>query len=133
VSSPNEGPQKRKVVPTAERSREGEGLGSVLDGLLRERPWRSGMALGALGRRWAEVVGDRLAEESRPARLERGVLTVKASSAPWAAQIGFLADEVARRSNEVLGAGSVATIKVMVEGAEARSRPPRGSGVGGSG
>jgi predicted nucleic acid-binding Zn ribbon protein len=89
------------------------------------------MALGALGRRWAEVVGDRLAEESRPAALDSGVLTVRASSAAWAAQIGFLSTEVARGSNAVLGDGSVTTIKVLVEGTDPGSRRRPGGHVGG--
>src|SRR5437773_32935 len=97
----------------------------VLEGLLGQRPWRAGMALGSLGRRRADGGGYRLAEESRPAALEAGVLIVRASSAAWAAQIGFLAAEVARRSNEVLGEGSVASVKVLIEGVDPEARRPR--------
>jgi predicted nucleic acid-binding Zn ribbon protein len=73
------------------------------------------MAVGELGRRWADVVGARLAEESRPASLEGGVLVVKTSSAAWAAQIGFLAAQVAARANEVMGQSLVASVRVAVE------------------
>jgi predicted nucleic acid-binding Zn ribbon protein len=107
--------ERRKAVPGAARSGEAEGLGSVLDGLLRERTWRAGMLIGDLARRWAEVVGDRLAEESRPAGLQDDVLIVKVASAAWATQIGFLADEVARRSNEVVGGSVVRSIRVLVD------------------
>lgn len=106
---------RRKAVPGAARSGEAEGLGSVLDGLLRERPWRGGMLLGDLARRWAEVVGDRLAEESMPASIDQDVLTVKASSAAWATQIGFLAHEIAKRSNDLLGRPLVASVRVLVD------------------
>lgn len=125
---PNEGPTKRKAVPNAERTPEAEGLGRVLDGLLRERPWKTGLAVGGLARQWSTVVGDRLAEESRPAGLEAGVLTVKASSAAWAAQIQFLSEEVARRANEAMGVSAVTSVRVLVDPSPT-SRP---GSVGGS-
>jgi hypothetical protein len=86
-----------------------------LDGLLGERQWRAGMAVGELARRWADVVGPRLSEESRPSTLEGGVLLVKVSSAAWAVQIGFLAEEVAARANEVMGQALVDAVRVTVE------------------
>ena len=106
---------RRKALPGAARSGQAEGLGSVLDGLLRERPWRSGVVLGDLARRWSEVVGDRLAQESRPGDLTGDILMVRVTSAAWAAQIGFLAQEVVRRANEVIGTPLVGSVKVLVE------------------
>jgi len=97
-----------------------EGIGSVLDQLLERRPWRSGRALGELARRWTEVVGDRLAAESTPLSLDAGILVVRASTAPWAAQIRFLAAEVARRANEVMvedrgTGGPITAVRVTVD------------------
>ncbi|HJP65520.1 MAG TPA: DUF721 domain-containing protein [Actinomycetota bacterium] len=111
----SDGPGKRKAVPNAERTSDAQGLGAVLDGLLRGRPWKAGLAVGGLARQWPSVVGERLAEESRPAGLEAGVLTIKVSSAAWATQIGFLAEEVARRANEVIGAVVVGSVRVLVD------------------
>jgi predicted nucleic acid-binding Zn ribbon protein len=88
------------------RTEEPQPLGAVLDGLGGEPRLASGLLLGNLGRRWDAVVGERLAEESAPAALEGGVLVVKASSAPWAAQIKFLAKEIREASNRVLGEGT---------------------------
>lgn len=123
--------ERRKAVPGAARSGEVEGLGSVLDGLLQGRPWRGGMVLGDLARRWSEVVGDRLAEESRPSGLEGDVLTVKATSAAWATQIGFLAEEVARRSNDLFGRPVVGSVKVLVDSEARPNRTHRGGSVRG--
>jgi predicted nucleic acid-binding Zn ribbon protein len=64
------------------------------------------MLLGRLGRGWSSVVGERLAEESAPAALEGGVLLVRASSAAWAAQIKFLARQIAEESNRLLREGN---------------------------
>jgi len=91
------------------------GLDSVLDRLLAERPWAVGMALGELGRRWDDVVGERLAAECTPVALEDGALTVRASSAAWAAQLRFLAREVAAQANQVLGREAVREVRVSVD------------------
>lgn len=91
-----------------------EGIAAILDGLLDKRPWRAGMAIGRLGQRWAEVVGERLAEETSPVGLEGGVLVVRASSAPWAAQIRFLSAEVRTRVNQQLGEEGVTQVRVVV-------------------
>jgi predicted nucleic acid-binding Zn ribbon protein len=99
-----------------ERSERTEPLGAVLGELVQGRPWRSGIWLGKLGRRWSEVVGERLAAECAPFRLEGTVLLVRASSGPWAAQVRFLAAEVARRANLVLGTEVVQAVKVVVRG-----------------
>jgi predicted nucleic acid-binding Zn ribbon protein len=72
------------------------------------------MSLGRLADRWAEVVGDRLAAECSPASLDAGVLVVRATSAPWAAQIRFLARAVRDGANQVLGEGSVQDVRVVV-------------------
>jgi predicted nucleic acid-binding Zn ribbon protein len=107
-----EGPGGSRRRPA--RSDEALALGAILEGLAAERPWAAGMALGTLGERWPEVVGERLAAECSPVSLEGGSLVVRASSAPWAAQIRFLAQVVRDRANEVLGEGQVSDVRVVV-------------------
>jgi predicted nucleic acid-binding Zn ribbon protein len=97
------------------RSERTESLGSVLDSLAADRPLRSGLALGELGRRWEAVVGERLARECSPAALDGGLLVVRASSAAWAAQVKFLAEEVRERANGVLGFDAVRAVRVAVQ------------------
>jgi hypothetical protein len=89
-------------------------IGAVLDGLLAARPWRSGVALGELARRWPEVVGERLAAESSPAAMGDGVLVIAVSSAAWAAQVRFLAEEIRNRAEPVVGGGEIGAIRVVV-------------------
>ncbi len=108
------GKRRRSGRPAAERSNTPEKLGVVLEGLLQQSPWGPGMALGELGRRWAEVVGDTLSRECTPAALHGDVLVVRASSAPWAAQLRFLQGDIAARANEVLGAEKVRDVRVAV-------------------
>lgn len=97
------------------RSEEPEGLGTVLDALLEERPWRAGHALGGLGRRWPQIVGARLAQECSPVALDGGTLLIRASSAAWGAQLTFLADEVRRRANETMRSDVVRAVRVVLD------------------
>ena len=89
-------------------------IGEVVEGLLKERAFARGMSIGRLASGWADVVGPRLAAESAPVSLEGGVLVVAATTGPWGAQVRFLADRIRVRADEALGAGSVATVRVVV-------------------
>ena len=46
--------------------------------------------------------------------LEGRVLVVAATTGPWGAQVRFLADQIRIRADEALGAGSVATVRIVV-------------------
>jgi hypothetical protein len=97
-----------------ERTLQEIAIGEVVDGLLREKTFARGMPIGQLASGWADVVGPRLAAESAPVSLEGGVLVVAATTGPWGAQVRFLADRIRLRAEEALGAGSVATVRVVV-------------------
>jgi predicted nucleic acid-binding Zn ribbon protein len=86
----------------------------IVSGLLGERGLSGGMSVGRLAAGWASVVGDRLASETAPARLERGALTVAVSSGPWGAQAKFLAEEIRRKANEALGSEEVERVVIVV-------------------
>jgi hypothetical protein len=73
-----------------ERTLKATRIGDVVDGLLLERAFARGMPIGQLASDWASVVGPRLAAESAPVSLERGVLVVAATTGPWGAQVRFL-------------------------------------------
>jgi predicted nucleic acid-binding Zn ribbon protein len=89
-------------------------IGEVVDDLLKERAFARGVPIGQLASGWADVVGPRLAAESAPLTLEGGVLVVAATTGPWGAQVRFLADQIRIRAEEALGAGSVATVRVVI-------------------
>jgi predicted nucleic acid-binding Zn ribbon protein len=104
------GPNRRG----GERSERGEPLATVLEGLFRRAPWEAGIAVGELWRRWDEVVGETLSRQCRPAAIQGAVLLVRASSAPWAAQLRFLHADLTRRANEILGTETVHDVRVVV-------------------
>lgn len=89
-------------------------IGDVVKGLLSEPLFARGVPIGRLATRWSDVVGPRLAKESAPVTLERGVLTVVARSGPWGAQVRFLAEEIRGRTNRALGEDLVGRVHVVV-------------------
>ena len=97
-----------------ERTLKATTIGDVVNGLLRERTFARGMPIGQLASDWASVVGPRLAAESAPVSLERGVLVVAVTTGPWGAQVRFLAEQIRERAQTAIGAGSVAKVQVVV-------------------
>jgi len=97
-----------------ERSRDAVPIGDILGGLFGERALTGGLQIGRLAARWPSVVGERLASETAPSRLEGRTLTVAVSSGPWGAQARFLADEIRRRANEALGSEEVERVTIVV-------------------
>jgi predicted nucleic acid-binding Zn ribbon protein len=82
--------------------------------------FRRGLALGRLARSWVDIVGPGLARETEPFSLEDGGLVVSVSTGAWGAQVRFLAHEIRRRANEVLGAEEVQLVRVTVGRKERR-------------
>jgi hypothetical protein len=97
-----------------ERTAEPSPMGDVVESLLDRREFSRGMGVGKLARSWSEVVGDRLAQETRPDKLEGGTLVVAASSGPWGSQARFLAEEIRKRANSLLGTDDVKRVQVVV-------------------
>jgi len=89
---------------------------------MNERVLAKGIVVGRLAGEWAEVVGERLAQETAPARLEAGTLTVSASSGAWGAQVQFLSEELRKGANRALGEDIVKRVRVVVQ-PEGESRP----------
>ena len=97
-----------------DRSSEPVAIGAVVDRLLLEGVFARGMPIAKLAASWPQLVGERLAKETAPISLERGVLTVGATNGPWGAQARFLNEEICRRANQALGGDAVASVRVVV-------------------
>lgn len=108
-----------------ERTKDDTPIGDVLDGLLREPAFAGGLVVGRLAAMWSDVVGPRLASETAPVALDRGILTVAATTGAWGAQARFLADEIGKRANEALGAADVRKVQVVVRPGSPEGLPRR--------
>ena len=99
-------------------------VADLLTAILGKKEFAEGMRLGHLAKAWPEVVGDRLAAECRPVRLEAGNLTVAVSSGPWGAQVRFLAGEIQKGANRALGGDPVTRVAVVVDDGLAKAPKP---------
>jgi len=84
-------------------------LNQVVRGLGRSAP----LLVGLTGR-WAEVVGPTLAAHTRPVRMDGEVLVVAVDEPAWATEVRYLAPELARRAEALVGAGRVRSVRVVV-------------------
>ena len=74
-------------------------------------------------RAWYDAVGDRVARRTRPIRLERKVLTVRAATAVWAQELSFLAPTIVTRL-AALGC-QVESLRFLVGPVEPPPRAPK--------
>jgi predicted nucleic acid-binding Zn ribbon protein len=96
--------------------REPAALGESLDRLVRGLGAPSAATVGGLFERWAEVVGDRVADHARPVSLRDGILVVAVDDPAWAPQLRFLEPEILARVREVLGEDDVTSLQVRAGG-----------------
>jgi predicted nucleic acid-binding Zn ribbon protein len=78
--------------------------------------------IGGVFGRWADAVGENIADHVRPVRLDQRVLTVEVDEAAWATQVKFLSANIIQRLQEVAGV-DVDRVEVRVQ----RSGHPRNS------
>jgi predicted nucleic acid-binding Zn ribbon protein len=71
----------------------------------------------ALVTRWAELVGESVAEHTRPRGLRDGTLLVVVDDPAWATQLRWLEADLVARLGELLGPDRVQKIEVRVRGA----------------
>lgn len=96
-------------------------LASVMDahGMGRMGP------LATLDRGWADAVGDTVAAHARPEKLEGRTLTVLVDNSVWMNQLHMLSSEIMEKANGVLGAGSVADIRLRIGRITAKPAPAK--------
>ena len=70
------------------------------------------MSEGLVFGRWAQLVGDEIAEHARPVSLRDGELTVQASSTAWATQLRLLQRQLLGRITAGVGSGVVTRLRV---------------------
>lgn len=81
--------------------------------LARDLGWEPGLVVGDLVHRWAHIVGPQVAEHCTYESFEAGLLTVRASSTAWAANLRLLAPAMLARFDEALGPGVVVQVDVL--------------------
>jgi len=65
-------------------------ISNVLNSLIQERDWDSGLAEGTLFATWPQVVGPEIAQHTTPLSMLDGRLLVQCSSTAWATQLNLV-------------------------------------------
>jgi predicted nucleic acid-binding Zn ribbon protein len=83
--------KKKKIVePRTNTPGDPTLISSVLNELIDQRDWNSGLAEGTLFATWPQVVGPDIAQHTTPLSLLDGRLLVQCSSTAWATQLNLV-------------------------------------------
>ena len=93
--------------------RDPHALGRLASRLAADRGWTERLTTGRLFARWDVIVGEEVAEHSKPESFADGRLVVRADSTAWATQLTLLAGSLVRRLNDELGDETVRVIDVQ--------------------
>ena len=88
--------KESKPAPTLQIGKPGdpELIGGVLNNLISDREWDSGLAEGNLFVNWKNIVGDEIAQHAQPISILDNVLTIQSSSTAWATQLNLIATDL---------------------------------------
>ena len=75
---------------TNQGSNEPTPVGELINELVENRDWRSGLAEGEVFVKWREIVGEEIAEHSEPLEVKNAKLFIKCSSSAWATQLNLV-------------------------------------------
>lgn len=75
--------------------------------------------------RWRTLVGEDIAEHTKPVALQDGELTVQAASTAWATQLRLLQRQILKRISDGVGRDVVRRIKVQGPAAPSWRYGPR--------
>jgi predicted nucleic acid-binding Zn ribbon protein len=88
-------------------------LDDAMGRLIAHHGWELDLKVQGVFGRWAELVGQEVADHCTPESFDDGRLVVRTDSTAWATQLKLLAPSVVRRLNEDLGHGTVTVIEVL--------------------
>ena len=89
-------------------------LGESLERLVKSFGAPSVDALDRIFVHWDTVVGEEVAQHSRPVKLEGDQLTVAVDDGAWASQLRWMTEEVLGALDREVGEGTVKRLRVRV-------------------
>ena len=109
-----------------DRSADPASLGSLLSGAAGRFGLDDAGAVGAVWRKWLDLVGPDVAAHCEPTSLRSGVLRIRADSPVWAHEVGYLAEEIKNRVNGLLGRDAVSEVRIWSGPSKTPQRPRPG-------
>lgn len=101
-------------TPDARRGPEPAPLATALDAVLASLGAPSREAIVVVHERWAEVVGQEVADHARPLAIEAGVLRIGVDGPGWASHLRWSEADIVGRIAELVGPGEVTGVQVRV-------------------
>ncbi len=78
-------------------------ISASLDSMMRSLRGTDRLQIGGVFGKWADAVGEDIARQVRPVRLDQAVLTVEVQDPAWATQVKFLTGDIIERLLTVAG------------------------------
>ncbi len=91
-------------------------VGNVAGRVMTNRGWETELAVGKVMGRWPAIVGLEVARHCVPERFDRGVLTVRAESTAWAAQLRTFSATMLELVDHHVGPGMVLELRIVGPG-----------------
>lgn len=119
---PAAAPRKKRVRRPGNRGRSSGDptpLGDALGDLIADAGWSTEVSVHSLLGRWSSLVGDAVAQHSRPESFAAGVVTIRTDSTAWASQLRLMAPQLLAKLNEAVGEGTIT--RLAIQGPDAPS------------
>ena len=75
---------------TVRETGEPKAVGDLINELVKNRDWKSGLSEGEIFVKWREVVGDEIATRCEPIQIKDEKLFIQCSSTAWATQLNLV-------------------------------------------
>ncbi len=90
-----------------------QSLKIAIDSMLRKFGIDNAVAQNKALNMWDEIVGDNVARNTKPDRVEHGVIIVKVSSPTWRQELYFQKNEIIEKINNTIGKRVIRDIRFI--------------------
>jgi len=78
-------------------------LGEAINKLLKRTGLDKGVKQQRVLMMWEEIVGEKVAENTKPLKIERGNLYIEVTNDSWRYNLNFYSGEIIKKLNEAMG------------------------------
>jgi predicted nucleic acid-binding Zn ribbon protein len=93
--------------------RDPQPLGRLVSRIASDRGWTEQLSGGQVFAKWAQLVGEEVAQHAEPVTLREGELVVQAESTAWATQLRLLQRQLLQQIAKGVGPNVVKKLKVQ--------------------
>ena len=90
-----------------------QSLKIAIDSMLRKFGIENAIAQNNALNIWSEIVGEKVAMNTEPDRVEHGVIIVKVSSPTWRQELFFQKNEIIKKINNTIGKNVIRDIRFI--------------------